>query len=97
MGIRQIGSVESLIGEITLRHQDGTSEQLRADSILHAGDILSAADHAHASLRLVDGSFFEIGSGQVVTLDEARGVRSMITRWWLSRPTTVSRHGAQSR
>ena len=71
MGTRQIGSVDSMAGNVTLRHPDGSSEQLHGDSILYIGDVVSAGDQAHARLRLVDGSMLDIRSGQVVALDES--------------------------
>jgi len=69
MAIIQIGVIESLVGQVSVIHADGSAELLQAGSVIHAGDTVITAEDATAGIRFIDGSVYSLGPEFMARLD----------------------------
>jgi T1SS-143 domain-containing protein len=69
MAIIQIGVIESLDGQVSVMHVDGSTELLQAGSAIYAGDTVITAEEATAGIRFLDGSLYTLGPEFTARLD----------------------------
>jgi T1SS-143 domain-containing protein len=69
MAIIQIGFIESLDGQVSVMHTDGSTELLQAGSAIYAGDTVITAEDATAGIRFLDGSVYSLGPDFTARLD----------------------------
>ena len=69
MANERIGRIESIEGQATVVHTDGSNEVLHTNSQVFLDDIVSTGDVTHLSIRLLNGTVIEIGSEQSQKLD----------------------------
>ncbi|MBF0392387.1 MAG: FecR domain-containing protein, partial [Alphaproteobacteria bacterium] len=65
-----IGKVDSIKGEVVVRHADGTSEVLAKDAIVYQGDVLETKGGAAVGVVFADRSTFALGEKGRMVLDE---------------------------
>lgn len=65
-----IGSVESLHGQASVRHADGSTELLHDNSLVYTDDVVLTGKDSRVSLVFWDGSRMEIGPEFTATLDQ---------------------------
>jgi len=80
MANERIGRIESIEGQATVAHADGSNEVLQTNSQVVIDDIVSTGEAAHLSIRLLNGSVIDIGPEQSQKLDseiiEAAGTQA---------------------
>ena len=69
MAIIQIGVIESLHGQVSVIHADGSTEVLQVGSEVYADDTVITADEGTASIRFIDGTARAFGPELTATLD----------------------------
>ena len=69
-GADPIGQVESLSGEATVQHSDGTVETLGQGSKIFANDVLQTGADGRLSVTFVDGTIFTLSPGSRMVVDE---------------------------
>ena len=69
MANERIGRIESIEGQATVAHADGSNEVLHSSSQIFFDDTVSTGKGTHLSIRLLNGSVIEIGSEQSQKLD----------------------------
>ncbi|MBE7636623.1 hypothetical protein GUA87_07175 [Sneathiella sp. P13V-1] len=64
-----VGAVETLEGVATVRHKDGTSEQLQLGDEIYQDDIIETSSNGNLGVLLKDGSIMGVGPGSRMTID----------------------------
>ncbi|MBT5034038.1 MAG: hypothetical protein HOM51_05905, partial [Rhodospirillaceae bacterium] len=67
---QSIGTVESSSGSVTVRHADGSTEQLETGSPIFQGDQLETAADGSVGVVLADGTSFSMAEGGKMVMDE---------------------------
>ncbi|MFT6556759.1 FecR domain-containing protein [Sneathiella sp.] len=65
-----VGTIESLEGQATVQHADGTSEILQPGSDIYQNDIIETGSDAVLGVLMKDGSVLGIGESSRMTIDE---------------------------
>lgn len=69
MANTQIGTVETLDGNVTVTPAGGSAGPLLQGMPVYLNDVISVDGDAHARLRLYDGSALDINAGHTIILD----------------------------
>ena len=69
MAATLIGNVESISGNVTVVHSDGSSEILQNNSLLYLHDVLAADGQSHAQVRLINNSLLDLHAGETLVLE----------------------------
>jgi hypothetical protein len=69
-GADPIGQVESLSGEATVQHSDGTVETLTPGSKIFADDVVQTGADGRLSITFVDGTIFSLSASSRMVIDQ---------------------------
>ena len=65
-----IGKVETIDGDCTVTHVNGTKSALAKDAPIYQGDLIETASNGKLSILFIDSSTFALGSDGSMVLDE---------------------------
>ena len=67
---KQIGQVTLVIGQVTVRHANGTTETLTKGDPIYLGDALITGAGGFVKAKMIDGTDFHLGKNGEVVLDD---------------------------
>ncbi|MBC7906018.1 MAG: FecR domain-containing protein, partial [Rhodospirillaceae bacterium] len=65
-----IGTVEKLVGVVTVRHPDGTRTVLEKGAAIHQGDVIETGADGKVGVTFADSSSFSLGPKGSMVMDE---------------------------